>query len=97
MLKKASSKIANNSTLRGTNQDLKLLQNLISTEKTVLLTWVLWTRMLWLRLSDPGELNRLEKLSADYAKASEALRAWGLIEGEDLGVSYLPVDELLFK
>ena len=32
---------------------------------------------------------RLEKLSADYAKASEALKAWGLIEGDDIGVSSL--------
>jgi hypothetical protein len=40
----------------------------------------------------------LEKLSADYTKASEALRAWGLVEGDDLGVSSLPaVDELLFN
>ena len=31
---------------------------------------------------------RLEKLSADYAKASEALKAWGLIEGDDIGVSF---------
>lgn len=52
--------------------------------------------MLYLHLRDPGERNRLEKLSADFSKASEALRAWGLVEGDDLGVSYLPaVDELL--
>jgi hypothetical protein len=38
----------------------------------------------------------LEKLSADYAKAAEALRAWGLVEGDDLAVGSLPfVDELL--
>lgn len=30
--------------------------------------------------------NRLQKLSIDFTKASEALRAWGVGEGEDLGV-----------
>jgi hypothetical protein len=41
-------------------------------------------------LSDTGERNRLEKLSADYSKASEALKAWGLGEGDDLGVNSFP-------
>jgi len=30
--------------------------------------------------------SRLQKLSVDFAKASEALRTWGLGEGDDLGV-----------
>jgi hypothetical protein len=30
--------------------------------------------------------NSLQKLSIDFTKASEALRAWGVGEGEDLGV-----------
>lgn len=34
---------------------------------------------------------RLQKLSSDFSKASEALRAWGLSEGDDLGVSCLIV------
>ena len=54
--------------------------------------------MLRLHLSDPGKWNRLQKLSADYAKASEALRAWGLSEGDDLGVSsLLVVDDFLYS
>lgn len=67
MLKRATSKLTHNPTLtalRGTNQDLRLLQNLILAEKTLLLT--------------------LQKLSVDYAKASDALRAWSLCEGDDL-------------
>lgn len=40
----------------------------------------------------------MENLSLDFAKAAEALRAWGLVEGEDLGVSFLPeIHELLFN
>ena len=31
-------------------------------------------------------LGRLAKLSADFIRASEALRAWGVGEGEDLSV-----------
>ncbi|KAF8176340.1 hypothetical protein K438DRAFT_1607531 [Mycena galopus ATCC 62051] len=31
-------------------------------------------------------LVSLQKLSVDFTKASEALRAWGVGEGEDLGV-----------
>lgn len=30
---------------------------------------------------------RLKKLNVDYCKASDALRTWGLGEGNDLGVS----------
>ncbi|EEB87650.1 hypothetical protein MPER_14938, partial [Moniliophthora perniciosa FA553] len=30
-------------------------------------------------------LNSLQKLSADFTKAAEALRTWGMGEGEDLG------------
>ncbi|KDR79444.1 hypothetical protein GALMADRAFT_117708 [Galerina marginata CBS 339.88] len=67
MFKTAATKIAHNSTLPalGGNQDLRPLQDLITAEKTVLIS--------------------LQKLSVDYSKASEALRTWGLNEGDDLG------------
>ncbi|KZT02798.1 uncharacterized protein LAESUDRAFT_705438 [Laetiporus sulphureus 93-53] len=35
--------------------------------------------------AEKAVLNSLERLSADLAKASEALKAWGLGEGDDLG------------
>jgi hypothetical protein len=39
----------------------------------------------------------LQKLSVDYAKASEALRTWGLSEDNDLGVRPLyTLVELIF-
>ncbi|TFK32368.1 hypothetical protein BDQ12DRAFT_692575 [Crucibulum laeve] len=67
MFKTAARKIAHNSTLPalGGNKDLRPLQDLITAEKTVLIS--------------------LQKLSVDFSKASEALRAWGLGEGDDLG------------
>jgi hypothetical protein len=60
-------KIAHSSNLPSLgNKDLKTLQDLIHTEKSV--------------------LTGLQKLSIDLSKSSDALRAWGLGEGEDLGV-----------
>ncbi|KAH8830724.1 hypothetical protein DL96DRAFT_1594084 [Flagelloscypha sp. PMI_526] len=65
-------KIAHNSTINSLptgvsfgNKDLKPLQDLISLEKSIGLSF--------------------QKLSADITKASEALRTWGLGEGDDLG------------
>ena len=60
-------KIAHSSNLPSIgNKDLRALQDLIHTEKTV--------------------LTGLQKLSADLSKSSDALKTWGLGEGEDLGV-----------
>ncbi|KAF9505923.1 hypothetical protein BS47DRAFT_486184 [Hydnum rufescens UP504] len=47
------------------NRDLKLLQDFITAEKSV--------------------VSSLQRLSADYGKAAEALRIWGHGEGDDLG------------
>ncbi|KAH6909794.1 hypothetical protein BKA70DRAFT_176316 [Coprinopsis sp. MPI-PUGE-AT-0042] len=67
MFRSAASKIAHNTTLPslGANADLRPLQDLITLEKTVIIS--------------------LQKLSADYSKAADALRTWGQNEGEDLG------------
>ncbi|KAJ7582532.1 hypothetical protein C8J56DRAFT_955033 [Mycena floridula] len=67
MFKNAATKIAHNSTIPSLavgNKDLRPLQDLITAEKTVLLS--------------------LQKLSTDITKASDALRFWGVGEGEDL-------------
>jgi hypothetical protein len=34
---------------------------------------------------------RLQKLSVDFNKAAEALRAWGASEGDDLAVSIISI------
>ncbi|KAH7929162.1 hypothetical protein BV22DRAFT_1029783 [Leucogyrophana mollusca] len=67
MFKTAATKLAHNSTIPALagNHDLRPLQDLISAEKSVLLS--------------------LQKLSVDMTKASDALRTWGLGEGDDLG------------
>ncbi|EGN94471.1 hypothetical protein SERLA73DRAFT_77862 [Serpula lacrymans var. lacrymans S7.3] len=67
MFRTAATKIAHNSTIPALagNHDLRPLQDLITAEKTVLVS--------------------LQRLSADITKASEALRSWGLGEGDDLG------------
>lgn len=60
-------KIAHSSNLPALgNKDLRALQDLIHTEKAVLVG--------------------LQKLSTDLSKSSDALKTWGLGEGEDLGV-----------
>ncbi|EIW55658.1 uncharacterized protein TRAVEDRAFT_66022 [Trametes versicolor FP-101664 SS1] len=69
MFKTAARKIAHNTTMPGlpglsAKQDLRSLQELITSEKAI--------------------LNSLQKLSADFQRASEALKVWGLGEGEDL-------------
>jgi len=59
-------KIAHSSNLPSLgNKDLKSLQDLIHSEKSVLFS--------------------LQKLSTDLSKSSDALKTWGLGEGEDLG------------
>lgn len=37
--------------------------------------------------TEKAVMNGLQKLATDYAKAAEALKAWGAGEGDDLGVS----------
>ncbi|KAG6334281.1 hypothetical protein ID866_4809 [Astraeus odoratus] len=67
MFKSAATKIAHSTTipaLAGANPDLRQLQDLITAEKSVLVS--------------------LQRLSNDLSKASEALRAWGQVEGDDL-------------
>ncbi|TFY52727.1 hypothetical protein EVJ58_g9852, partial [Rhodofomes roseus] len=39
--------------------------------------------------AEKAVLNSMQRLSADFAKASEALKTWGMGEGDDLGVSSL--------
>ncbi|KAI6169855.1 Eisosome component PIL1-domain-containing protein [Pisolithus thermaeus] len=68
MFKSAATKIAHNSTIPALavgNRDLRPLQDLITAEKSVLVS--------------------LQRLSTDLTKASEALKAWGQGEGDDLG------------
>ncbi|KAG6334280.1 hypothetical protein ID866_4808 [Astraeus odoratus] len=69
MFNSAATKIAHSSTIPAlasatSSSELRQLQDLITAEKSVLLS--------------------LQKLSTDLAKASEALRAWGEGEGDDL-------------
>ncbi|KIY44471.1 hypothetical protein FISHEDRAFT_51437 [Fistulina hepatica ATCC 64428] len=73
MFKNAAAKIAHNTTIPGLGaNEFRQLQDLISQEKSVLISHV---------------LSRLQRLSSDLTKANEALRTWGLAEGVDLGVS----------
>ncbi|OCH90047.1 hypothetical protein OBBRIDRAFT_835329 [Obba rivulosa] len=90
MLKRAASKIAHSTSmpiLAGNlagNKDLRALQDLITAEKSLMTSCVYPYEMdvthLTLRV-----LYRLQKLSNDVIKASEALKAWGLGGGFDLG------------
>lgn len=87
MFKSAATKIAHNTTipaLAGTNPDLRPLQDLITAEKTLLVSCVTLNGVL------PADTEplffRLQRLSTDLTKASEALRIWGQGEGDDLGV-----------
>ncbi|KAG8890102.1 hypothetical protein FRB99_003924, partial [Tulasnella sp. 403] len=57
------------------NKDLKLLQDLITAEKAVMMS--------------------SQRLADDFAKAAEALKFWGLGEGEDLGDVLTQVREIL--
>lgn len=86
MFKLAARKIAHNSTLPvlGGNKDLRTLQELITAEKAVLQSYVTCGSSQHRFKTDVG---RLQKLSNDIAKASEALKAWGVGEGVDLWVS----------
>lgn len=89
-----ASKIAHTSTIPALgNKDLKLLQDLITNEKAILITYVtsVICRLvvhslffLWLGLGS------LQKLAVDFTRASESLKNWGLGEGEDLGVCLAP-------
>ncbi|KAJ3798305.1 hypothetical protein GGU11DRAFT_704165 [Lentinula aff. detonsa] len=84
MFKTAATKIAHNSTIPslGINKDLRPLQDLITAEKSVLISCVQTA------YPDGGSHKylsvRLQKLSVDIGKAAEALRIWGSGEGEDL-------------
>ena len=89
MLRTVATKIAHNSTIPALagNSDLRPLQDLITAEKSVLISCVGdYARAFGCHLTN---LARLQRLSVDIAKASEALRNWGLGEGDDLGVSTL--------
>jgi hypothetical protein len=87
MFKTAATKIAHNSTIPALagNKDLRPLQDLISAEKTVIISSV-FTIVGFRTSSHMTCISRLQRLSVDYAKASEALRIWGSGEGDDLGV-----------
>jgi|SRR6266511_2829928 len=86
MFKTAATKIAHNSTIPAFagNQELRPLQDLITAEKAVLISCVLAQNML--EEQPLKQSCRLQKLSVDFSKAAEALRTWGLCEGDDLGV-----------
>ncbi|KAI0693927.1 hypothetical protein C8T65DRAFT_667425 [Cerioporus squamosus] len=80
MFKNAARKIAHNTTVPGlpglgSKQDLRALQDLITSEKAV--------------------LNSLQKLSVDFARASDALRVWGQGEGDDLADTLAASNALL--
>jgi hypothetical protein len=70
----------------GTNKDLRALQDLITLEKNIIQSYVC-SRAWLVPVAHCGP--SLQKLSADYDKAAEALRAWGASEGEDLAVCLL--------
>ena len=94
MFKTAARKIAHNSTMPGLagKQDLRTLQDLITAEKTVLTSCANYISQL--QLSYLRVRCRLQRLSTDFGRASDALRVWGQGEGDDLGVrvpSLLPV------
>ncbi|PFH49461.1 hypothetical protein AMATHDRAFT_63163 [Amanita thiersii Skay4041] len=102
MFKTVATKIAHNSTIPALagKGDLRPLQDLITAEKTVLSTYVsakytsvsrggvVDTSSTLTILQRPVPIHRLQQLSVDFAKASEALRTWGLGEGDDLGVRH---------
>lgn len=91
MFKTAATKIAHNSTIPslGGNKDLKPLQDVITAEKSVLISLVARFSFYHKQLTDQLSF-RLQKLSVDFGRAAEALRVWGSGEGEDLLVSSLP-------
>ena len=102
MFKTAATKIAHNSTLPALagNKDLRPLQDLITAEKAVIVSSVFCSYHGTLNGFQDFIYSRLQRLSIDYAKASEALRIWGSGEGEDLGVRtvytalpFLPIDD----
>lgn len=90
MFKSAARKIAHNTTMPGLagKQDLRPLQDLITAEKAVLNSCAALF-LIFSTGSDAFSLCRLQRLSNDFARASDALRMWGQGEGDDLGVRYL--------
>ena len=88
MFKTAATKIAHNSTIPsiGGNKDLRPLQDLITAEKSVLTSFVIPLKCILFHILTWNPYPSLQRLSTDFAKASEALRTWGAGEGEDLGV-----------
>lgn len=88
MFKSAATKIAHNTTIPALagNSDLRPLQDLITAEKTVLVSCVESCAPLQLGYVDVDFVSRLQKLRIDLAKAGDALRIWGQGEGDDLDV-----------
>lgn len=80
---KLTSKVASSITSVG-NKDPKLLQDLLAIQKVVAIWYV---NVVWLNCSQlTFRLGSLQKLAVTLTRASEALKIWGLAEGEDLGV-----------
>ncbi|KAI0330280.1 hypothetical protein GY45DRAFT_1251108 [Cubamyces sp. BRFM 1775] len=69
MFKSAARKIAHNTTMPGL-PGLSAKQDLRALQDVI--------------TAEKGILNSLQRLSSDFAKAAEALKVWGLGEGEDL-------------
>ena len=84
-------KIAHNSTIPSLagNSELRPLQDLITAEKAVLISCVpsiidgVCTNV---PVNVITIMIRLQKLGVDFARAADALRAWGVTEGDDLAV-----------
>jgi len=93
-----SHKIAHASTIPSLgNQDLRALQDLITREKEVVASYVLPTLSIDLQYMTHGccPNDRIQRLSSELARANEALKVWGQGEGLDLGVSFVPWDDLV--
>jgi len=86
MFKSAATKIAHNSTIPALagNQELRPLQDLITAEKALLLSFVFIFFLFFSLIA-----ISLQKLNIDFSKSSETLRTWAISEGDDLAVRFL--------
>lgn len=93
-------KIAHASTIPSLgNQDLRALQDLITREKEVVASYVLPTLSTDLQQTTHGccPNDRIQRLSGELARANEALKAWGQVEGLDLGVSFVSWNDSMYE
>lgn len=89
MFKSAANKITHNTLITAItgHGESKFLHELIVAEKAVLTSYA--RICFWYRLTHSTffRSNSIQRLSADLQKSAEALKAWGLNEAGDLGVS----------